>query len=79
MKNTDSLAPWHREPFVNDPISPHCKDPDNPDKAWNKIFWHPMDLTQEERQYYKIDYDYYNWKEQWKQKQRERLTRKFST
>lgn len=56
MKNNDPFAPWNSPEFKDDPQAPHNKGRDGP---WNQIFWHPTDLTQGERQYYKIDFKIY--------------------
>lgn len=61
-KNKDHLAPWHRHPYQDHAEAPHNKDPDNPDRPWNKPFWHPEDLSMEERKFYGIDFEYYQFK-----------------
>ena len=68
MKNADPKAPWNLKKFSSDPAAPHNKDPDNPVKPWNKRFWFPEELSREERKYYGIDFEFYNYKQlqKWK-------------
>lgn len=62
MKNRDYMAPWHLSKFKDDPKAPHSLDPDNQERPWNKTFWHPEQLSMEERKYYGIDFTYYQFK-----------------
>lgn len=71
MKNKDPFAPWNREPFANDPLSPHNKGPNDMTKAWNQVFWKPEDLSMEERRFYKIDFEYYEFKKYFHEKSRQ--------
>lgn len=61
MKNKDPLAPWNN-PAFDRPDAPHVKNKDDPDKPWNQVFWHPEDLSMEERKFYGIDFEYYEFK-----------------
>lgn len=62
MRNKDFSAPWY-DPKFDQPDAPHVRNKDDPSKAWNQIFWHPEQLTIEERQYYGIDFNYYKFKQ----------------
>ena len=60
MKNIDPFAPWNSPMHKDSPFAPH-NDPmrkDSPFEPWNSPSGSERDLTQKDRDYYRVGWGY---------------------